>query len=71
MQKSMEIGLFHTRPIRTRAACSEISWSPSRSNHGFVYSQIKISAAQVDHRLHQLTGPQELLSRCCTFNATL
>jgi len=47
--KSSETGLFHTRPMRTRAARFEISWSRSRSNNGFAYSQLKISG---DHRLH-------------------
>jgi len=35
--KSMETGLFHTRPIRTRAARFGISRFPSGSNNGSVY----------------------------------
>jgi len=66
----MATGLFHIRPIRTRTARFEISCSPSRLKNGFVYSQIKISAAQ-GRPSSPPTYPQGLLSHCCTFNASL
>jgi len=70
MQNQLATGLFHIRPIRTRAARFEISCSLSRSNNGFICSQIQISAAQ-DRPSSPPTYPCGLLSRCCTFNASL